>query len=175
MTVLLDALRLVRCRQDELICDFLGQGPLLEQCASVSDELKGKVEMNLLGTVEYGWPLFNLLDNYDAVIVPSLSNEQPRIVYDAYARAIPVLASDTEGLASCVPHGDTGRLFCRGSARHLADMIEWAAANRPELARMGIAGLGVARSLTHREIHRRRCDVMAPIIAEYAAQNIELR
>jgi glycosyltransferase involved in cell wall biosynthesis len=168
VTLLLDALRLLRPKSLALVsCDILGEGPLLAQCKDAAETLKGRIEMKILGTVEYGLPLFNLLSRYDALLVPSVSNEQPRIVYDGFARALPILGFRTEGLASCVSERVTGRLCRKASARELADLIEWGVDNRHELARMGMAGLSVARSLTHREMHQRRCKILAHEIQTY--------
>jgi glycosyltransferase involved in cell wall biosynthesis len=167
VTVLLEALGLLRSACGEISCEIIGDGPLMTQCQAIAGRLAGRLKVKFLGPVEYGAPLFSLLEGYDAVVVPSLSDEQPRIVYDAYARAIPVLGFKTDGLLSCIKDGETGRLCRSGSARDLADLIDWAAANRTELKRMGMAGLSVAKSLTHREMHRRRCETLAPLIANY--------
>ena len=170
INVLLEALETVHSPPGEISCDILGEGPLKALCQSTAERLKGRIDMKLLGTVDYGWPLFNLLAEYDAIVVPSLSNEQPKIVYDGFARAIPAIGSSTDGLASCIEDGTTGRLCRKGSPSQLVELIEWARSNRGELARMGMAGLSVARSLTHGEMHRRRCDVLAPMITAFVGR-----
>jgi hypothetical protein len=73
-------------------------------CKAATESLKDRVAMNFLGTVEYGRPLFDLLASYDVLVVPKLSNEQPRNVYDANASALPALAFPT------ITEGISGRL-----------------------------------------------------------------
>ena len=113
-------------------------------------------EVELLGTVPYGQPLLELLRRYDAVVVPSLSDEQPRIVFDAFSQGVPILGSDTAGLRSCVENGETGLLTTPGDVDALAGVLRYALAHREELARLGMASLTVARSMTHQEMHRKR-------------------
>src|SRR5262249_15177636 len=70
---------------------------------------------------------FDFLQRYHAIVVPSLSDEQPRIVFDAAARGVPVLASDTDGLRPHVENDRTGRLIAPGNANALAEaMASWA-------------------------------------------------
>ena len=57
------------------------------------------------------------------MLVPNLGDEQPRIVYDAYSQAVPVLASATPGLKACVEEGVTGRFFAPGSPSELAQQV----------------------------------------------------
>jgi glycosyltransferase involved in cell wall biosynthesis len=172
--VLLEALRHLQSDTGAISCDIVGEGPLMEECIAMAHSLKGKVEVKFIGPVQYGLPLFHLLDGYDAILVPNLSNEQPRIVYDAFARAIPAIGFRTNGLESCIEDGVTGRLCSRGSVQELGALIDWAAVNRPELANMGMAGISVARGLTHREMHRRRGDVLAPLIARHLREHYDL-
>ena len=92
---------------------------------------EGPTRVGILGTVAYGAPLLALLRTYDAVIVPSISDEQPRIVFDAYSQAVPILASNTPGLRSCVRDGETGLLTKPNDARALAETLRQGASNEP--------------------------------------------
>jgi glycosyltransferase involved in cell wall biosynthesis len=124
------------------------------------------VQLEVLEPVPYGEPFFALLRRFDAVLVPSLADEQPRIVYDAYSQALPVLASATPGLQTCVTDGVNGRLFAPADAQALADTIAWAADEPAELQRLGLAALATARATTHQGMHRRRHALIARMLAE---------
>ncbi len=108
LLVLLQAMRQLSTEGLPISLDILGEGELKNQCELAASELKGTTAVNLLGTVPYGAPLFELIRRYDAIVVPNISDEQPRIVFDAYSQAVPVLASDTPGLRSCVKDGELG-------------------------------------------------------------------
>ena len=156
VAVLLDSIRAAARKNLPVSLDILGSGELASKCKEVSDELQGSTRVNLLGTVAYGAPLFELLQRYHAVILPSISDEQPRIVYDAYSQGLPVLASSTAGLRDCIRDGETGWLIEPNNVEALSGVIERAANNVFELQRMGMEGLGVARSMTHQRMHSER-------------------
>lgn len=146
--------------------DILGQGELLEVCCLASRDIQAPAKIRLLGTVAYGADLFKLLRNYHAVVVPSLSDEQPRIVYDAYSQAVPVLASDTAGLRDCIESGKTGKLVPANDAIALANLIQWAVQHLDELEQMGLNALTVARGFTHQEMHRQRWQILLNTLTE---------
>ena len=165
--VLFDALQRLRSAgRVRVQVSIIGSGDLEAACreqAKLSDE---RVQLEVLEPVPYGEPFFALLRRFDAVLVPSLADEQPRIVYDAYSQALPVLASATPGLQTCVADGVNGRLFAPADAQALADTIGWAAENPSALHDMGIAALATARATTHQGMHRRRHALIARVLAE---------
>jgi glycosyltransferase involved in cell wall biosynthesis len=165
--VMLDAMQ--RLRSDGLSrvqLSIIGAGPLEKLCREHAARSDERVQVEVLEPVAYGEPFFALLRRFDAVLVPSLADEQPRIVYDAYSQAVPVLASDTPGLRTCVSDGRNGRLFTPANASALAETVRWAAREPESLQRLGLAALATARSMTHQEMHRRRHVLLARVLAE---------
>jgi glycosyltransferase involved in cell wall biosynthesis len=132
--------------------DVIGEGARREACIATAQRLE-TAEMSVLAPVSYGSELFELLGRYDAVVVPSIGDEQPRVVFDAYSQALPVLASNTDGLVAHVIDGETGRLFEAGDPASLAQTLR-DASDTAALRRMGMNALAAARGLTHREMHR---------------------
>jgi glycosyltransferase involved in cell wall biosynthesis len=167
--VLLDAIRSVARKCARVRLDVLGSGELATMCKQVSSELNGSTHVRILGTVAYGAPLFELVRRYHAVIVPSLSDEQPRIVYDAYSQGVPVLGTRTAGLRDCVYENLTGWLVEPNSADALSCMIERAASDVAALQPMGMEALRVARSMTHQKMHWERQKLLLQMIAARAA------
>jgi glycosyltransferase involved in cell wall biosynthesis len=159
---LLDSLEMLN---RPVVCEVIGKGQLLTRCKQRAARLHSDVAVYFLDTIDYGAKFFKKISEYDAIIVPSVSNEQPRIVYDAFARAVPIIGFRTDGLASCVADGKTGRLCEQQNARELAALLNWAATHRDQLATMGMAALGVARSSTHRHMHQRRSRILAELTA----------
>ncbi|MDR3702064.1 MAG: glycosyltransferase [Candidatus Sulfopaludibacter sp.] len=162
--ILLDAMRLLSRDQVPVELDILGQGELGPECERACHEIGGVTKIRMLGTLPYNSAFFHALREHHAVVVPSLSDEQPRIVYDAFSQAVPIIAGDTHGLRDCVSHGKTGVISPS------SDPASWAAMfkqylNRPdELEAMGRAGVEIARSFTHEEMHRRRWRLLADMI-----------
>jgi glycosyltransferase involved in cell wall biosynthesis len=153
--VLLDAVRLLAAKLDVTL-DILGTGDLFSMCRQIGETLRGRMRVSMLGTVAYGPPLFDLLRRYHAVVIPSISDEQPRIVYDAFSQAVPVLGTRTAGLCDCIDEDVTGWLVEPNNPAALAAMIERASIEVMALRRMGMAALAVARSMTHQRMHRER-------------------
>jgi glycosyltransferase involved in cell wall biosynthesis len=156
VAVLLEAIRALARKNIPVTVDILGSGALAAECSEASAELQGATRVNMLGTVAYGAPLFELLQRYHAVVLPSISDEQPRIVYDAYSQGVPLLASGTAGLRDCIQESQTGWLVEPNDVEELSSVIERAAGNVEELRRMGMEALRAARSMTHQRMHLER-------------------
>ena len=169
LLILLDAMRLLARKDLPIRLDILGSGDLAKTCRDVSNELTGSTRVGVLGSVPYGAPLFELLRGYHAAILPSISDEQPRIVYDAYSQGLPVLATRTTGLQSCVADGRTGWFAEPDSADELSRMIERAFANLTEIEAMGMEAVVVARSMTHQRMHRERHRLLLQLVRSSAA------
>lgn len=154
--VLLEAIQAAAAQDLGIHLDILGEGELRSACEQVSRALQGKTQVRLLGTVSYGKEFFQLIQNYHAVAIPSLTDEQPRIVFDAYSQAVPVLATNTTGLQECVQEHRTGMLVPLNDPSALASLMQWASNNRSELEAMGINALTYAQDRTHQNMHLQR-------------------
>lgn len=72
------------------------------------------------------------------LVLPSLSYEAlPRPLVEAFANALPVIASRIGSLAEMVEPGRNGLLFEPGSARDLARRLAWAEAFPGKMRQMG--------------------------------------
>ena len=167
--VLLEAAKLLAEQGAEMQLDILGSGELSDLCNAAASEAGDAVRIRALGTVAYGEPLFQLLRQYHAIVVPSLADEQPRIVYDAYSQAVPVLASDTGGLRGCVQMARTGWLVKPNDAVALSSMLQRAAHNLAELQALGLEALKVSRLRTHQRMHAERKGLLAALVRERVA------
>jgi glycosyltransferase involved in cell wall biosynthesis len=152
---LLDALRALESRSVESRVDFIGRGEERDACLAAAAACRS-VRITVLEPVPYGKEFFELVQRYHAVLVPTLSEEQPRIVFDANSQAVPVIASDTGGHRPYVEHERTGWLVPAGDANALAGAIERASGAPSDLRSMGLAALAEARGRTHQAMHRWR-------------------
>jgi glycosyltransferase involved in cell wall biosynthesis len=157
--VLLAALRSIDARGVEIHIDIIGSGERRQACVTAGTNLK-TVRLSVLDPVPYGKPFFDLVQRYHMMLVPSLSDEQPRIIFDANAQAVPIIASDTDGIRPHVTHDRTGWLVPRGDAVALATAIERAASSVADLRAMGMAGLCATRGITHGAMHRKRSRIL---------------
>ncbi len=161
--VLLKTMRLLGEANIPVQLSILGQGELLSACQQAREALQalhGKTRIRVLEPVPYNREFFSLIQSHHAVVVPSLSDEQPRIVYDAYAQALPVFASNTAGLRDCVQHEHNGMLIQPNDANALAKLFQWSLQNVPTLEAMGMTARSTACTLTHWEMHQRRWQLL---------------
>jgi glycosyltransferase involved in cell wall biosynthesis len=133
---------------------FIGDGPL--RSAAAAAECHGPFEIRTFEPLPNGRPFLEFLQSYHVAVIPSLTDEQPRIVFDAAARAIAVLASDTDGLRPHVEHGRTGLLVRPGDAVALAEAMVEMVSGGAQLREMGMASLQRVRKHTHRAMHAER-------------------
>jgi glycosyltransferase involved in cell wall biosynthesis len=160
LSVLLDAAGLI-ANQITVHITIIGEGPLAVECRDFVRQNEGSsLKFELLDPVQYGTAFFNLLRRFDAVIVPSLSDEQPRLIFDAFSQGIPVLGSDTGGITEIVKDDVNGKLFKSGDALSLAETLKWASQNRNSLRMLGISALRLSRLFTHQSMHGRRSEII---------------
>lgn len=158
---LLDALAALDRRRIAAVVDVVGDGSRKAACTGAATRLR-HVKLRVLDPVPYGRQFFELVSGYHAVLVPNLGDEQPRIIFDAYAQAVPVIAFDTPGTRAHLEHGETGWLIGRAE---LADALERAARSASELERMGINALGIAPRFTHQSMHQTRWRILHHALA----------
>jgi glycosyltransferase involved in cell wall biosynthesis len=160
LSVLLSAIKTAAEAGSSVEFSIIGNGIMRDECAAAASSLAGKASLTLLDEVPYGDPFLTLLRGFDAVLLPSLSYEQPRIAYDALSQAVPVIGSATGGICEVVESGVSGRLSPPNEAAALAESIIWAGQNRAELREMGLRGLASVRPKTHQAMHRNRYKIL---------------
>jgi len=158
--VLIEAMRRIDERGLDVHVDAIGTGDLTPALSEAATGLR-TAKLRVLDPVPYGREFFALVDRYHALLVPSLSDEQPRVFFDAAARGVPVIASDTDGLRSLVRHDETGRLIPRGDAAALAaELVEWTG-DASAMRSLGKAAVREVRTKTHRAMHSQRSRILA--------------
>jgi glycosyltransferase involved in cell wall biosynthesis len=158
--VLLAALKILESRGVAIEVRMYGKGDLLDECSAFAAGASGSVRLSMEGLLPYGPTFFEMLRSQDVVLLPSITDEQPRLIYDCFSQAVPVIASATTGVKQCVTDGVNGKLVPPGDPEALADAIAWAAIDREALRVLGIASLDVARELTHDQMHQRRAEAI---------------
>ena len=143
--------------------DIIGDGELRDAVVQAQEETPSLVR--LLEPVDYGAAFSALLDHYAAIVVPTISDEQPRIIFDAFARGVPVLASATSGNRQIVEPAHTGLLYESNDADALATVLATAVADPAQLCAMGEAALQSMATRTHAAMHAARAAVVATALA----------
>ncbi len=164
--ILLEAMNILDKKNIPIKLDILGE--LFAECQRVSQSLQN-TKIRMLGTLPYKSEFFNLLQDYHAIVVPTISDEQPRISYDAYSQAVPILGSDTAGMRDCVQNNTTGILTKPNDPVALAELLEKSWQNLDKLESMGMASLEVARGMVHRTMHKKRWSLLLKMLDNQSA------
>lgn len=165
--ILLRALTILDEKGIDLQLDIMGTGELEEACKAHIANLKLRLlSSQFLPSVPYGDAFFEVIGGYDAVLVPSLSEEQPRILFDAFSQGVPVIASNTSGIREIVEDGVTGFLHEAGDPIPLVQAICSAAEDRTLLQDAGLAALKFTRSHTHVAMHLDRARLLSQVLGQ---------
>ena len=155
---------------------FPGGGERLRIVGSGELETELRRRAEPLAGVEFTGQLpraegLRILSEARALIVPSRWYEVfPRIVAEAYALGIPVVASRLGSLAEIVHDGETGILFEPEDADGLALALRSLAGDPAEVRRLGeLARREYERNLTPRATVERLLEIYAPARAERQA------
>jgi glycosyltransferase involved in cell wall biosynthesis len=167
--VLLAALRLLDDRGVKAHVDIIGQGDRRQTCEQAARTFRN-AQVSVLDPVPYGAPFFELVRGYHALLLPSLTDEQPRVIFDANSQAVAVVASDTPGIRPHVDHDRTGWLLSSGDPESLAMILKRAMANAAELHSMGMAALATTHGHTHAAMHRTRFNILKRHFGEDSEQ-----
>ena len=153
--VVLEAIKQLQVEHVDLTVTIMGEGDLKAHCLRVAAENRGSVEVRFQSAVDYGRDFFSIIAQHDWLLVPTLKQEQPRIIFDAFSQGVPVIGSDTAGVLD-ITSKQNALTFETGNPSSLAACIRHAA-RHPELAlEMGLAGLEYATGKTHLQMHQVR-------------------
>lgn len=158
LRTLCDAVDIAAAQGHPVRLDVIGEGPLGPLVADLAARHPG---IRLLDPVPYGAPFLSLLSRYHAVIVPSLSDEQPRVLVDAASQAVAAIATDTPGHRALVRPDVTGLLHPPGDAGALAALMIGTATG--ELSRMGRTARMAIAGQTHQAMHLTRARALADL------------
>ncbi|MGC8834369.1 MAG: glycosyltransferase family 4 protein, partial [Armatimonadota bacterium] len=116
---------------------LVGDGPERKNLANLCSALRLNDRVRLVG---FAPDAGELIAAFDILTLPSLSEGLPNVVLEAYAKAVPIVASAVGGVPEVVHHGETGLLVKPKDPGALASAIAKLLASPSEAQRMGRAG-----------------------------------
>jgi glycosyltransferase involved in cell wall biosynthesis len=98
-----------------------GEGPELDNLKQQVDELQLLEQVKFLGVVAYGSDFFNEIRKYELMLLTNLSDEQPRLIFDAISQGVIPVCPNT------MPYKNAGLneniLYQKGDAVDIARLI----------------------------------------------------
>ncbi len=111
----------------ENLTDFslsiIGDGPERDRLEKLSKSLGVAAHVKFIGSIPPA-DIPSHLARTDLFILASFSEGRPNVILEAFAAAVPVVASNIDGINELVTHGTTGLLFKAGDPQDLARQIQ---------------------------------------------------
>ena len=161
--ILADALALVRDELPGLRLWVCGEGPLEEALRERLQALGLAERARLLGFVPAGPALTGVYRESDVFLHTSLTEGVPQVLFEAFAAALPVIATDVGAVAETV--GDAALLVPPADAPAVAAALRRLAADPALRERLELAGAAIAR----RNTIEARCREVAEFLGAGAA------
>jgi glycosyltransferase involved in cell wall biosynthesis len=135
---------------------IFGEGPLKKNVQQIIKNKRLNNYISFATYVPYGSHFYRTLRQYEAILIPNLSDEQPRILFDALANGVAVIASDIEVFRDVVSNGLNARLFSKDNPIELAAAIEEVSGNRKLLRELIQNGVESSKGYTQEKTYERR-------------------
>jgi len=103
--------------------NIYGDGPCLNEYMELAEELDIKDVVTFHGNMRWGEELFGELRKNHILIVPHLTLEMTRNVFDGMASGCAIIASNTKALAQLMEDSQAGVLFGTGDYKALAEVL----------------------------------------------------
>jgi glycosyltransferase involved in cell wall biosynthesis len=133
----------VRARMPDVQFVFVGDGPLRARTEALIRELGLERSVVLAGLRR---DVAQLLQCMDIFIMTSLWEGLPRVIPQAMAVGLPVVANRVDGVAEVIREGANGFGVAPGDISSLAERIIWLAHDEKRRQSMGMAGQTIARA-----------------------------
>lgn len=101
---LLDALAQPTLRNIEWTLDFIGLGPELGRLEAQARSYGLRQRVRFQGYVRFGPELFSFFREASVLVVPSLTEAFPQVIFEAFSVGVPVIATAVGAIPSVVQH-----------------------------------------------------------------------
>ena len=166
--VLLEALRILKNRGNDFVCNFVGGESKEIDATRFEREVldRGLAEnVNYAGR-RYGEEKERYLKDSDVFVFPTFNDCFPLVLLEAMQYSLPVITTREGGIPDIVIDGQTGILVEKNDPEGLADAIA-SLIEDPELARrMGYAGRKrLEENFTERQFEKRFTDILHTLLS----------
>jgi glycosyltransferase involved in cell wall biosynthesis len=137
--MILRALRILLTGDRRWRATFVGDGPRFNELKRQAGQLGVSEHVTFAGMVARGACLWSYYDAADVFVLSSRSEGTPKVVLEAMARAVPVVATRVGGVPTIVKHGENGLLVQDDDVDDMVAALRQIAAS-PELRTRLIEG-----------------------------------
>ena len=113
-----------RNKKNKITLHLAGDGYARSKLEKMADTLKISHMVKFHGRIPFGENMWNMYKRADLFVLPSLSEGIPKVILEAMAFGLPVIATNVGGIPDVVKHKKTGLLVEPRSPEQLAQAIE---------------------------------------------------
>ncbi len=162
--VVFDAIEKLQSMEVKVHITIMGVGELGDDCRHFVNNDYGNVDVEYQEPVDYGEAFLKVLARYDFVLIPTLKQEQSRIVFDAFSQGVAVIGSETSGIMD-ITNRDNAFIFKTGDSSSLVEVINNISRNPDVALQMGLSGLKYAAGKTHLQMHQDRLKFLSDTLS----------
>ena len=144
----------------QLSLDVVGSGPEEGALRELAHELNLGEKVRFHGYVPQGSALREFFDTADLLLVPSLSEGWPKVILEAFARGLPVVASNVGGIPGLVQDGVTGLLVPPASPEAIAEAIDTLIVDSTLHQNLAAKGIETAHQFTVEAVTQRQVQLL---------------
>jgi glycosyltransferase involved in cell wall biosynthesis len=160
LNVLLDAVESLADREAS-VC-IVGEGPLY---SDLKDLIASRGLSERVFMTGYRNDIPNVLAASDILVLPSYREGTPRVITEAMASELPVVATNIAGIPEQVVDGETGYLIPTGDSEALAKRIKELLSEQQRREQMGRAGRDRAQQFSVKKMLNSLDDVYTSLLA----------
>ncbi len=102
---------------------IVGTGPELSRLHQLADGLSLDSLVSFEGNLGHGDSLMEVYRTSDVFILPSVTEGIPKVIFEAMASGIPIIATEVGGIPHVIQHEVNGLLIAPRSVRHIKDAV----------------------------------------------------
>lgn len=170
--VMLEAVAILKRKGITIRLNIFGDGPQKKEYEALARKLHLENEIVFHGQKEWGQELFTELRKAHIQIVPHLTLEMTRNVFDGMANGCALVVSETEALKALIEDSRAGICFETGNSGALAGSLISLIKNREALVAFIKEGIDFVKK-NHRDAHiKRRLDYLAKEIPAFSEKGL---
>lgn len=155
----IEATKILKEKNIPVTLHILGEGPMKRELKKLVEKYDLSNCITFKDSVPYGKPFYDTLKKHDAILIPNLSGEQPRIIFDALANGVMVIGSNIKSF-SIISNGVNGILCNPRDPRSFAHAVEKLYKDKKFLEKLIYAGIETVRENTIQSIHKKRMQII---------------
>jgi glycosyltransferase involved in cell wall biosynthesis len=145
--------------------DMYGEGPMRKLLEDMVESYGLSDAVHFKGVIPYGGPFYACLRAHDCILIPNLTGELPRILFDALANGTAVIASNIESISGVVSDGFNALLVAPADPLEIAHAIKKLHLDRTLLINIVRNGVDTVRSYTSESLARDIAEALKQTLA----------